>query len=73
MPGFVKIAIAGRHFTLTREEARFLSEHLRTALVRPGACLSFRHEGEPQHGGALQVERDAAMLPPAAPLYLTDF
>lgn len=37
----IQLTISGKRFTLTRAEAEFLAEHLRTAIAQPNlACTS---------------------------------
>ncbi|AMU99987.1 TPA: hypothetical protein HH295_16190 [Xanthomonas vasicola pv. zeae] len=39
----IHLTISGKRFTLTRAEAEFLAEHLRTAIAQPNLGLHFTH------------------------------
>lgn len=56
----IEIFIAGRKLRLSSEEAKFLSEHLRTALVNPGMALCFRHNSGGENGHII-LERAPAL------------
>jgi len=54
MSEFVSVTIAGQRFSLTKEEASFMAEHLKTAVVNPNASLNFVRRGNGSGGGAVQ-------------------
>ncbi len=62
MTEFVNITIDGKRFSMTKEEAGFLAEHLRTALVNPHASLCYSHTPRGAGGLFISVERGSAML-----------
>lgn len=55
----IHLKISGQRFTLTREEAEFIAQHLRTAVSQPDLALHFTHllPGRP---GEIVVTRGAA-------------
>lgn len=46
----IEIYIAGRKLSLSQDEAKFLSEHLRTAIVNPQLAMCFRHNSGGENG-----------------------
>lgn len=62
MSEFVSVTIAGQRFSLTKEEAGFLAEHLKTAVVNPNASLSFVRRGNGSGEGVFSIERSAQMV-----------
>ncbi|NIK64377.1 MULTISPECIES: hypothetical protein [Xanthomonas] len=60
----IQLTISGKRFTLTREEAEFLAEHLRTAIKQPNLGLHFTHH-RPGRVGEIVLAR-------GTPIVLTD-
>jgi len=58
----IKLTIEGTKFHLTREEAAFINQHLRTALAQPDLALSFsqRRSGG---SGEIKLSRQVASAP----------
>ena len=57
MSEFVTITINGQRFHMTKEEAQFLSTHLNTAVVNPGAALCFNRRPQRAQEQLITVER----------------
>lgn len=62
MSEFVSVTIAGQRFSLTKEEASFLADHLKTAVVNPNASLNFVRRGNGSGEGVFSIERSAQMV-----------
>lgn len=62
MSEFVSVTIAGQRFSLTKEEASFMAEHLKTAVVNPNASLNFVRRGNGSGEGLFSIERSAQMV-----------
>ena len=60
-PEFVQITFNGKRFSLTKEEARFVAEHLRTALTTPGTSLSFNRQPQAANEQLITLERGQGM------------
>lgn len=62
MKDTIHLTIAGQKFHLTREEAAFINQHLRTALAQPDLALSFsqRRTGG---SGDITLSRQVASTP----------
>lgn len=52
----VSLTISGQKFTLSQAEAKFISEHLRTAVAQPDLALNFSKRREEQ-AGVIAVSR----------------
>ena len=50
MSKIVSLTISGQKFTLSQAEAKFISEHLRTAVAQPDLALNFSKRREEQSG-----------------------
>ncbi|WP_423170982.1 hypothetical protein [Stenotrophomonas maltophilia group sp. CASM26] len=44
MKDAICLTIAHQRFTLSKDEAKFLAEHLRTAVAQPNLALNFSHK-----------------------------
>lgn len=61
MKDAIKLTISGQKFTLTRAEAEFIAQHLRTAVAQPDLGLHFTHFRR-VHGGEIVLTRGDADL-----------
>jgi len=55
----IQLTIEGRKFHLTREEATFIEQHLRTALAQPNLALDFSQRRS-AGAGAISLSRRVA-------------
>ncbi|MFK3844654.1 hypothetical protein [Stenotrophomonas sp. NPDC078853] len=56
MKDTIKLTISGQKFTLTRAEAEFIAQHLRTAVAQPDLGLHFAH-ARAEHSGQIVLSR----------------
>lgn len=57
----IHLKISGQRFTLTREEAEFIAQHLRTAVSQPNLALDFTHL-QPGRRSEIVVTRGTASI-----------
>lgn len=50
MKDSIVLTISNQQFNLTSAEAKFLAEHLRTAVAQPNLALNFSHLRSEEHG-----------------------
>ncbi|WP_423170939.1 hypothetical protein [Stenotrophomonas maltophilia group sp. CASM26] len=53
------LTISNQKFSLSPEEAKFLAEHLRTAVAQPNLALNFS-QGRTKQGGRIALSRGVA-------------
>lgn len=58
MKDTIDLTISGKKFTLTRAEAEFIAQHLRTAIAQPNLGLHFSH-ARADYGGDIVLTRGA--------------
>ncbi|HEL3172938.1 hypothetical protein [Stenotrophomonas maltophilia] len=59
MKDAIVLTISNQKFTLSPAEAKFLAEHLRTAVAQPNLALNFS-QSRTQQGGRIALSRDVA-------------
>lgn len=58
MKDAIQLTISGKKFTLTRAEAEFIAQHLRTAVAQPNLGLHFSH-ARAEYAGEIVLTRGA--------------
>ncbi|HDS1090097.1 MULTISPECIES: hypothetical protein [Stenotrophomonas] len=59
MKDAIVLTISNQKFTLSPAEAKFLAEHLRTAVAQPNLALNFS-QSRTQQGGRIALSRSVA-------------
>lgn len=59
MKDAIVLTISNQKFTLSPAEAKFLAEHLRTAIAQPNLALNFS-QSRTQQGGRIALSRGVA-------------
>ena len=59
MKDAIGLTISNQKFTLSPAEAKFLAEHLRTAVAQPNLALNFS-QSRTQQGGRIALSRSVA-------------
>ncbi|HGM5107600.1 hypothetical protein ACVMVB_19870 [Stenotrophomonas maltophilia] len=59
MKDAIVLTISNQKFTLSPAEAKFLAEHLRTAVAQPNLALNFS-QSRTQQGGRIALSRGVA-------------
>lgn len=62
MKDLIHLSISGKRFTLTRAEAEFIAEHLRTAIAQPNLGLHFTHRRTETAGEIVLARGESAYL-----------
>jgi len=61
MKDAIKLTISGKKFTLTRAEAEFIAQHLRTAVAQPDLGLHFAHARTVERGEIVLARGNAEL------------
>ncbi|MDN8662400.1 hypothetical protein [Stenotrophomonas indicatrix] len=62
MKDAIRLTISNQRFTLTKEEAKFIAEHLRTAIAQPNLALNFSHREPGTLTGRITVARGPGVI-----------